>query len=122
MPKDQHNIYEFASLYRRTKRGLGVTAELVTISLEPVEAGSIRVLTHVTVENETHDYTKLRLLINHQGLKHYIDELANPTQGELAVSRSDILLGESDRLQAEFTATTTGDKLVLTAIGWTKHL
>ncbi|GAJ15430.1 unnamed protein product, partial [marine sediment metagenome] len=37
---------------------------------------------------------------------------------ELAVSRSDILLGEGDVFFADLIGTTTGDSLVMSCLGW----
>ena len=41
---------------------------------------------------------------------------------ELAVSKSDILLGEGDVFFAELTGTTDGDILVMTCVGWESGL
>jgi len=116
------NIYNFNLLYRRTLTGSGVTGELVRLRLQPVGAKTLRVLTHVTVENQTNDYTKCRLGINSGGVDHYLDELTTITANELAVSRSDILLGDGDYFFAELTGTTTADILVMTCIGWEQGL
>lgn len=122
MPADRYNINEFTALYHRTIRGAGSTGTVVTLELPRVKPGWLIVLTHVTVEDKTTAYTKVRLLINHQGINHYLDELDSPAAAELAVSRSDILLGEQDIFAAELTGTTDSDELVMTAIGWTKQL
>jgi len=116
------NINEFSRLYRRTKRGLGATGETVQLRLNPIRARRARVLTHVTVENLTNAYTKCRLGISHSGADHYIDELTTIAATELAVSRSDILLGEGDYFFAELTGTTTDDLLIMTCIGWEMDL
>lgn len=115
---DIKNIFAFTRLYRRTKRGTGLTGSLVRISLRPISAGSFRVLTHVTVENPTTSFTKVRLGISHVGSDYFLDELQNILADELCVSRTDILLGEGDYFFAELTGTTTGDILILNCIGW----
>lgn len=120
MPK--YNINEFDQLYRRTKKGLGVTTSTVYIKLKPIGPGKIRVLSHVTVENQSTGYTKCRLGIDHGGIIHYLDELQTIAADELAVSRSDILLGEGDRFFAELIGTTTGDALIMTCAGWEQGL
>lgn len=114
------NVFEFDRLYRRKVIGTGVTGSVVDVALDPVDSQNIRVLSHVTAENETNSFTKVRLAIKHHALTYYLDELDSPAAAELAVSRSDIFLGEMDILIAEFTGTTTGDILVLTAIGTEK--
>ena len=116
------NIFDFTALYRRTKHAAGLTGSVVTISLGRVSANTLRVLTHVTVENKTSAYTRVRLGIDAGGLNHYIDELITVAAAELVVSRSDILLGEGDVFFTELTGTTTGDVLVFTAIGWKQDL
>lgn len=116
------NINDFDRLYRRTKTGVGVTGETVRLRLNPVRARKLRVLTHVTVENQTSPYTKCRLGINAAGRYHYLDELQTIAADELAVSRSDIILGEGDYFFAELTGTTTGDDLILTCVGWEQSL
>lgn len=116
------NIYDFDRIYRRTKRALGVTAGTVRISLGRVSAKTLRVLTHVTVENMDNTCTKVRLGIDAGSVIHYFDEIETLAAAELAVSRSDVLLGEGDAFFAELTGTTTGDRLVMTCIGWSKGI
>lgn len=116
------NINEFDRIYRRTKKGTGVTGSLVRIELKPVSAKKLRVLTHVTVEDQTNAITKVRLGIKNRGVDYYIDELITVAANELVVERSDILLTDGDSFFAEFTGTTTGDVLVMNAFGWEKEL
>lgn len=116
------NIFDFDRVYRRTKLASGATAETVKISLGRVGPKTLRVLTHVTVEDRDSSFTKVRLGIDAGGLIHYIDELATVSADELCVARSDVLLTEGDAFFAELTGTTTGDQLVLTCIGWSKGI
>ncbi|RLC81855.1 MAG: hypothetical protein DRJ03_19715 [Chloroflexi bacterium] len=112
------NIQDFRQLYRRKVTALSDGSSKIRLTLDRVDHGILRVLTHVTVENQDSAYTKCRLGIAHGKVDHYIDELENPAAGELAVSRSDILLMESDRLFAELTGTTSGDLMIMICIGW----
>ncbi|MBA7665865.1 hypothetical protein ES703_73939 [subsurface metagenome] len=112
------NIFDFDRLYRRTVAGSGDASAVVYLDLDPIKPGRFRVLTHVTVENKTDTSTYFRLAIRRAERLHYIDELKNPIAGELAVSRSDILLGEQDIFCAELTDTHAVDELVMSAIGW----
>lgn len=116
------NINDFDRLYRRTKTGVGVAGEAVRLRLNPVRAKTLRVLTHVTVENLSADYDKCRLGINSGGVDHYLDELTVIVAEELAVSRSDLLLGEGDYFFAELTGTGADNRLKMTCIGWEKDL
>lgn len=120
MPK--HNVNDFDQLYRITKAGVGVTGQVVRLSLGRVGPKTLRVLTHITVENKTSDGTKNRIGINAGSRDHYLDEIANPLTAELIVGRSNVLLGEGDSFFAEFTGTQTGDELILTCIGWKQTL
>lgn len=116
------NLFDIDRLYRQKVTAIGVTGSVVNIALDIVEPHRIRTLSHVTVEDETNSFTKVRLAIKHHSRTFYIDELDTPAAAELVVSRSDILLGEGDILVAECTGTTTSDKLVLTAIGTEKDI
>lgn len=101
---------------------MGVTGQLVRLALHPIEPKKLRVLTHVTVENKTSPYEKCRLGITSTGRDHYLDELQTIAANELAVSRSDILLGERDVFFAELTGTHNPDELVMTCVGWEQNL
>lgn len=116
------NINDFDRLYRRTKTGTGITGQTVRLRLNPIGPKKLRVLTHVTVENRSTEYTKCRLGINAGGRDHYLDELTTIAADELAVSRSDILLGEGDYFFADLTGTITDDDLIMTCLGWEQAL
>ncbi len=112
------NINHLDRLYRRTITRLGIDGQLVRLGLDSVDTGVLRVLTHVTVEDKTNDYEKLRMGIRRTGRDYYLDELTVVLQNELAVSRSDILLGEGDVFFAELTDVAGGDVLIMNCIGW----
>jgi len=116
MPKS--NINNFDQLYRRTITEKAGATSPHRLELDRVRARQIRVLTHVTVEDQTTAYTKCRLGIDAGGRDHYLDELSTIAADELAVSRSDIILGEGDVFFAELTGATENDLLVMTCVGW----
>lgn len=116
------NINHLDRLYRRAITGVGIDGNPVRLCLDPVDTNVLRVLTHVTVENKTDDYDKLRMGIRRTGRDYYLDELTVVLQNELAVSRSDILLGEGDTFFAELTDIDGGDELVMNCIGWELEL
>jgi len=118
----KHSINDFDQLYRITKTGVGVLNQTVRLSLGRVAPNTLRVLTHVTVENKTSDGTKNRIGITAGGRDHYLDEIDDPLKDELIVSRSDILLGEGDSFFVELTGTQDSDELVLTCVGWEQGL
>lgn len=119
---DKHNINDFDRLFRRTiKEKAGATSPH-RIKLDRIDAKTLLVLTHVTVKNKTNAYTKCRLGINNGGNDHYLDELEAIAANELAVSISDILLGEGDVFFAELTGATENDVLIMTCVGWEQGL
>lgn len=116
------NVNDFDRLYRRTKTAVGDEDADVRLSLEPVRPRTLRVLTHVAVENKTNGYDKCRLGIQRAGRDHILDEIDSPLEAELCVSRSDILLGEADVFFALFVDTDSNDELVMTCVGWEQDL
>lgn len=111
-------ITEFDRLYRRKIRAAGVTGSVVRMQTKPLGPGTIRVISHVTVENETNAYTLLRIGISNLGELYPLDELTTPAAGELATCHEDHVLGDGDRFYADLTGTTDGDVLVLVVTGW----
>lgn len=116
MPK--HNINEFDQLYRRTITEKAGAADPHRLKLGRVGAKKLRVLTHVTVEHKTAGNVDIRLGIDAGGRDHYLDELTTVAADELAVSRSDILLGEGDVFFAKLTGVAADELLVMTCVGW----
>lgn len=112
------NIHDFSRLYRRRVTGTGISGSAVRLSLGRLGAKKVRVLTHVTVENTEDNYDLVRLGIKAGAVDHYLDELENPAEDELAVSRSDIVLGEGDVFFAELTGTGDDDPLIMCCVGW----
>jgi len=118
----KHSINDFDRLYRITKKGVGAVNQTVRVSLGRVAPKTLRLLTHVTLENKSNDGLKDRIGINAGDRDHYLDEIDDPLKGELIVSRSDILLGEGDAFFADFTDAQNGDELILTCVGWEQRL
>jgi len=111
-------LYEFDRLYRRKLRATGVTGSVVRMQTKPLRPGKLRVISHVTVENETNAYTLLRIGITNLGEAYSLDELTTPGLGELAVCHEDHVLGDGDCFFADLTGTTTGDVLLMALSGW----
>ena len=116
------NINDFHRLYRRIKTGVGSDGQPDRLSLDPVKFAVLRVLTHVTVENKTNGYEELRIGLRRGGRDYWLDQLLEVPEGELAVSRSDILLGEADVFFAELYEADAGDELIMTCVGWEQDL
>lgn len=113
-----YQLYEFERLYRRKLRATGITGSVVRLQTSPLKSQKIRVLTHITVEDQDNAYTLLRIGVSNRGEPYYLDELTSPAAAELAVAVNDILLGDGDRFFAELTGTTDGDTLVMCLSGW----
>jgi len=116
------NLFEFDQLYRRRKRASGSGTADVRISLRPLGAKKLRVLTHVSVENQTNTCSQIRLGISNRGEDYFLDEIKPVLTAELCVSRSDILLGEGDCFFALLADTHDPDVLVMTCVGWEQSL
>lgn len=116
------NINNFDRLYRRTVIKKADGTDPIRLELGRVGQRVLRTLTHVTVENTGDAYTKCRLGIKTPGRDHYLDELTDIAADELAVSRSDILLGEGDIFFSELTGTDDGSRLIMTCVGWEQDL
>jgi len=116
------DVNKFHRLYRRTLKASGITDLTTKLKLKPIGPGKIRVLTHVTVENTSVAYDLCRIGIDHGGVIHYLDELQAIAANELAVSRSDILLGEGDAFFAELTGTNPLGNATMTCVGWEQRL
>lgn len=111
-------LTDFDRLYRRTLIRAGTSGATVTLDLDPVAPGRIRVLTHITIEDQSNSYTLCRLSIFNTGIDFPLDEALNPAKQELLIHNHDVLLGEGDILRATLTGTTDLDRLVLIACGW----
>lgn len=114
------NTTEFDRLYRMRVNATGLTGSTVRLSLDRVDPGTLRTLTHVAIENKTNAYTKCRLSIYNGATDLNIDEADFPQADELLTHKQDIIMGEGDLLRATLTGTTTGDDLELLAVGWEK--
>lgn len=112
------NVNSFDLLYRERVTAIGVTGSGIYLTLAKVDAGRIRNITHLSVENKTSAYTKCRLSVYNGAIDFLIDEAIYPAATELLVHPKDILLGEGDVLRAHLTGCTTSDLLELHAIGW----
>jgi len=116
------NINDFTQLYRRKVNAVSDNATAFRLKLNKIKSGKVRVLSHVTVENVTNSYTKCRLGIDAGGRDHYLDELITIAANELAVSRSDIILGDGDVFYAEASGAAVGDLLITTYVGWENNV
>jgi len=111
-------LTDFDRLYRRRLILAGTTGATVTFDLDPVAPGTIRVLTHIAIEDQSNSYTFCQLSIFNTGIDFPLDEALAPAKEELLIHSHDVFLGEGDILRATLTGTTDLDRLVLIASGW----
>lgn len=102
--------------------GVGITGSNVYIYSPRVEPGRVLTLSHVSAEDQTSAFTKIRFGVVNTGAFDYLDELQNIDANELVVSASLLFLGAGDRLFVEFVGTSTDDILVVNARGWEKKI
>ena len=112
------NLFEFDRLYRRKLRAIGDSSAVVYLQTSPLGPKRHRILTQVTVESIGAGYDILRIGVSNLGELYYLDELLNVADAELAVSRSEIILGDGDRFFAELTGTTDDKVLLMVLSGW----
>jgi len=69
-------------------------------------------------EDETSNFSELRILIEGHGYNHWIEEQDNPLAGHLFTLDRDVFLHEGERLVARFSGTTSGDMLAMYLSGY----
>ena len=83
------------------------------VELGPVPEGLIWELFHVAVEDETTAFTKVRVGIGQANDFRPLEEQDPGVAAELYTAHDTIMVPEGKFLRAEFTGTTSGDKLAL---------
>ena len=91
--------------------GVGVSQSDVEIVFGPVPTGRIWVVTNLAIEDETHNFTSVRVFIKDPGYNHWLLEDVTLLLGRLYWHDGEIWVPETRVLVARFVGTTTGDVL-----------
>ena len=88
------------------------------VAMERVKPGRLYCIQHVTVENETTDFTSFRILKAGVGGEHPLVEQLDPEADELYWMSDDIYLTEGQYLLVRFVGCTADDVLKVYYTGW----
>ena len=91
--------------------GVGVSQSDVDIETPPVPTGRIWVITNCAVEDQTNNFTSVRVFIKNPGYNHWLLEDVTLLAGRLYWHDGEIWVPETRVLVARFVGTTTGDVL-----------
>ena len=102
------------------QRELAATASAGTNELRTsvVGDGELLCVQHVAVENETNDYTDLRILIDDFGEEFLVVEEDSPEAATLYWMTEQVYLNEGQRLVCRLTGCTASDVLRAYVLGW----
>ncbi len=100
---------KFGYLMRRRIRLDSGGAAVEYIDDKIVGSGRMLNIVRVSVENETNDYTELRIGVLSSGIFHPHEEEKNPNAGSLYWTSEEFYLGEGEKLRIELTGTTDAD-------------
>ncbi|KKM82644.1 hypothetical protein LCGC14_1317560 [marine sediment metagenome] len=111
-----------APIYPFREKVVILSADAGTNYLDHVQIRQRRIFhyDHITVENETSDYTKLLLGVLSEDEMHKYEEQHSPRKGILYPwhPRKDVTVLENETLRAELQGCTSGDTLVMYVAGW----
>ena len=101
--------------------GLGTAAAYDDVKSDRPQPGEVWCIQNAAIENETNNFTELRVFIEGRGYNHYLDEQDNPLAGHLFTLPRDVFIHENEMLVARFTGCTTGDKLAMYLSGYRQN-
>jgi len=101
---------------RYTKTSGGATQE--DLKSDRPEPGWQWCIQNAGFEDETSNFTELRIFIQGHGYNHYIEEQDNPLAGHLFTLDREVFLHEGEELVARFTGTSSGDSLAMYLSGY----
>lgn len=106
---------------RRITVDSGAEAPL-NIDDEKIKSGYMAGIMRVSVENETNDYTRLRIGVYSGKVFHPHEEEQNPNEDTLYWSSEEFYLGEGENLRMELTGTTAADRINVYIEGYTARV
>jgi hypothetical protein len=84
----------------------------------PVPENQLHCYQHVTVENESHAFTDLRIMKAGRGGEFLLQEQDSPQAATLYWMTDNVYLAEGQQLVVRFTGCTADDKLRVYGCGW----
>ena len=88
------------------------------LAMHPVEENILYCVQHLAVENETTDFTSIRVLVKERGDELLLEEQLDPEGGLVYWMTDNVYLTPGQRLTARLAGCTAGDALRLYLRGW----
>jgi len=110
------------SVLRKVYRVVSTGAAYDDVAADRVDPGELWRIESISAENETSNFTELRIYIKGHGYEHWLYEKENPLGGKLYWSEEDITLGEGEQIIARFSGCTSGDKLAFYLNGYREEV
>ena len=109
--------------YRKEAKEISDESTNVDIEFPPVDDGDKRTIQNLSAENETSDFTELRIgYITQFGVRHWWIEEESLVAARLYWMQKDKRLMGGDRLVVRFTGTVDGDILAAYVDGFTEEV
>ncbi len=106
-----NTIAQQGNLFRRRLTVVSAEEAPLNINDSQIESGFIAVITRIAVENETSDYTRLRIGVVEGNIFHPHEEEQNPNEDTLYWTSEEFYLSEGENLRIELTGTTSADRI-----------
>ena len=104
-------IARLGNLFRRRITVDSAAEAPLNINDSQIESGFIAVFTRIAVENETSDYTRIRIGVVSGGIFHPHEEEQNPNEDTLYWTSEEFYLSEGENIRLELTGTTNADRI-----------
>lgn len=108
--------------YKKETEETSDGSDNVDIELPAVDPGYKRTIQHIAAENETTDFTELRIGYVKDDRRHWWVEEKNPEAATLYWTSDSKVLTERMKLVIRFTGTTDEDKLAAYIDGYTEKM
>ncbi len=94
----------------------------LTVDDPKIESGYMAGIMRIAVENETSDYTRLRVGVVSGKIFHPHEEEQNPNADTLYWTSEEFYLGEGENIRIELAGTTSGDRINIYIEGYTARV
>ena len=110
------------NLFRRRITIVSAAEATLNINDELIKSGFIAGIMRVAVENETSDYTRLRIGVVSGNIFHPHEEEENPNANTLYWMSEEFYIGQGENLRIELTGTTSSDRINVYIAGYTARV